>query len=146
MKIFISTPLVTERLGNKLWKLREDFVVYIDSVPVVVPAGFITDGASAPQLAWSFCAPMAGPWGEAGVIHDYLYSLVGPEVSKEYADNVLSEVGLHRGANKFHAFLAWLGVHLYGHRFFKVESAKVKSEDYYNYTNDKDKSNDLQIW
>lgn len=133
MNVFIEAPLVTERLGNRLWKLREDFVVYIDSVPIKVPAGFITDSASAPPLAWSICAPMAGPWGEAGVVHDYLYSLAGPEVTKDFADAVLYYIGLYRGAGYFQAFLVWLGVHWFGHKHFKNKY-------------DKDMSNDLQVW
>lgn len=119
MHIAVTSPLVLERLGNKLWRLTEDFKVYVDYSPIVVPAGFVTDGASAPQLAWSFCAPMAGPWGEAGVVHDYLYSLAGPEVTKEYADDVLYEIGLYRGAGVIHAFFVWLGVHWFGHKYFK---------------------------
>ena len=119
MNVLVKTPLVTERLGNRLWKLREDFIVSIDGIPIKVPTGFITDGVSAPRLVWSLCAPMVGPWGEAGVVHDYLYSLAGPDVTKDYADDVMYYIGLYRGASAIHAFIVWLGVHWFGHKYFK---------------------------
>lgn len=39
---------------------------------VVVPAGFVSDGASIPQFAWSIVgAPLGGRYVRASVVHDY---------------------------------------------------------------------------
>ena len=43
---------------------------------VIVPAGFITDGASVPRILW----PLLPPWGDKGtraaMVHDYLLDML----------------------------------------------------------------------
>jgi len=38
---------------------------------VIVPSGFITDGATIPQVFWSLLPPW-GTYGQASILHDYL--------------------------------------------------------------------------
>ncbi len=41
---------------------------------IIVPAGFISDGASIPRIFWTIIgSPWSGKYGRAAVIHDYLY-------------------------------------------------------------------------
>jgi len=73
-----TTPLDVRPLSDgKRWVLLANFsydVGYLGSGDTIcVPAGFITDFASIPKLAWSI---IGGPWGKYGkatVIHDYLF-------------------------------------------------------------------------
>ncbi len=39
---------------------------------IVVPEGFVTDGASIPRSLWWLYNPF-GPWFKAAVVHDFLY-------------------------------------------------------------------------
>lgn len=51
------------------WKLMHDYTS--DNGDVVVPAGFITDGASIPlTLRWRF--PLTGTYFGAAIVHDYI--------------------------------------------------------------------------
>ena len=120
MDIHIEAPLVVAKLGNQRWRVEKDFFVFIGLTMIKVPAGFITDGASAPRIFWSICAPMAGSFGEAGVVHDFLYSTEGPNFSREYMDEVLRNIGLYRGASIAQARLVWLGVRMFGGKYFKT--------------------------
>lgn len=69
----ILKPLVVEILpeGRKGF-LYSDFKVLFNDVIHTVPAGFITDFASIPKVAWSYAGPM-GKYTYAAVIHDYYY-------------------------------------------------------------------------
>ena len=120
MDIHIVAPLVVAKLGNQCWRVEKDFIVFVGFTKITVPAGFITDGASAPRLFWSICAPMTGPFGEAGVVHDFLYATKGPNFSRVYADEVLRNIGLYRGASTVQARLVWLGVRVAGDKYFKA--------------------------
>ena len=120
MNIHIPAPLVVVKLGNQCWRVEKDFTVIIGHQTIVVPSGFLTDGASAPRIFWSICAPMSGPFGEAGVVHDFLYSTKGPNFSRSYADDALKNIGLYRGAGKVQAELVWLGVRIAGDKYFKT--------------------------
>lgn len=132
--INILTELSTIRLGNKLWVLSEDFVVNIDGVCIEVPKGFVTDGASGPRLLWTICSPIAGPFGEAAVIHDFLYNkLCSLPLNKKFADQVLADIGMYRGASWLNATMVQSGVHLFGHRYYKVPFEKLSTTTCYNF-------------
>lgn len=133
MDIEIKTSLQTERLGNRLWVLLSPFKFSVDSKSYTVPAGFVTDGASAPRWLWSLCSPIAGPFGEAAVAHDYFYSRQGPDVTQQYADRVLYEIGRHRDAYEIIARLVKAVVQITGRKYFKVKKDKLKEGGCYDY-------------
>lgn len=62
-------------MGRNLWVVTEPFKYFIGSPNsgryVLVPAGFLTDGASVPRLLWCLIPPW-GKYGQAAVVHDYL--------------------------------------------------------------------------
>lgn len=68
-------PLIGKFVGKNRWKLTEPFEYCItDRFSIVVPIGFISDGASIPEFAWSLIgSPWSGKYSEAAVIHDFLY-------------------------------------------------------------------------
>lgn len=61
--------------GKDIWYTDDAFTYYIgpstDDKYVVVPKGFLTDGASVPRVFWSIFPPW-GVYGQAAIIHDYL--------------------------------------------------------------------------
>lgn len=71
MEFIGPDPKNTNRV---LFKLTEGFTFYLedpDGDCVEVHHGFITDGASVPQVFWSLLPPW-GSYGQAAVLHDYL--------------------------------------------------------------------------
>lgn len=66
-----KSPLQVEKIGKNKWRLLAP-LVYEGSQKYIVPAGFETDFASVPRLAWWFCAPASGNHAKPAVLHDYL--------------------------------------------------------------------------
>ena len=55
------------------WELLEDYVCYIPSFGwIMIPKGFIFDGASIPRMFWAFLSPV-GLLFIPGLFHDYGY-------------------------------------------------------------------------
>ena len=72
-----TQPLIVKHLDGKRWELMQQFTYYVgeenSNEIIVVPAGFITDFASIPQLFWSLIGPPTGKYGKAAVVHDFCY-------------------------------------------------------------------------
>jgi hypothetical protein len=90
-------PLMLEYIDGRFYKVTAPFnyaVGYPDGKTIVhVPAGFITDFASIPQIFWNIIPP-TGFYGKAAVIHDFLYktaNINGMTIVQKYADDVLNE-------------------------------------------------------
>lgn len=52
-----STSLDTEDLGVDYWVVNKEFTCVLDTAKdqyVIIPQGFLTDGASVPRMFWSF--------------------------------------------------------------------------------------------
>jgi hypothetical protein len=90
-----------------------------DTVLVTIPAGFMSDGASVPQLLWWFLPP----WGDrstfAALVHDYLLDRLqgfapgGPVAGAEdraRCDGQFLEALLTLGVPRWRALIAWAGV------------------------------------
>jgi hypothetical protein len=124
MHIEKLSNLVLEKLDNRLWRVHEPFSIritddaYVNRV-VIVPAGFVTNGVSSPRIFWSVCPPLAGPFGEAAVVHDYMYSCEGGKYPRVYADEVLVAFGYQNGASFVECGMVYLAVRLFGSSRFK---------------------------
>jgi hypothetical protein len=67
-------------LGQILYGLRnpprlellEDWTIELHGLLIVVPQGFLTDGASIPRLLWWLISPF-GPLLEGAILHDFAY-------------------------------------------------------------------------
>lgn len=73
-------------LGKDYWVVTKDFIYYIGNENsnrrVLIPAGYLTDGASVPRPFWSFIPPW-GQYGQAAVVHDYLCDYGSVNVGNE---------------------------------------------------------------
>ncbi|NOX56525.1 MAG: DUF1353 domain-containing protein [Planctomycetes bacterium] len=68
-------PLSVEYVGERRWRVVRPLRFRLpDGADVEVPAGFETDLASIPRIAWTVVAP----WdvAPAAVVHDYLYARI----------------------------------------------------------------------
>lgn len=131
MKILIEDRLQTERLGNQLWVVTENWKVVVDGVLYFVPKGFVTDGASCPRFLTPIVAPMSGPFGEAGVFHDFLFSVDGPDLGLKMSNDIFREIGIYRGSTKFRARAAWSGVACFGWKYWKKGVDKLTEKSCY---------------
>ena len=132
MKVDILTADRTERLGNRLWVLTHPFLFEVDGKLYIVPRGFVTDGASCPRLLWSICSPVAGPFGQGAIAHDWLYSPEGPDIGRFTADMVLYSIGRYRGADSLRAQLVKSGVNSFGWMSYKKGIDKLTDLSCYN--------------
>ena len=58
---------------HRRWRLEQDWTYTLpDGTSIVLPAGFVTDGASAPRLLWPLIPP-SGPLLVPSLVHDFAY-------------------------------------------------------------------------
>ena len=73
------------------WELLEDYSIELPGIGrIMVPAGFIFDGASIPRIFWTFLSP-TGLLFIPGLFHDYGY-----KYNKITWSNGLSSIGYSR--------------------------------------------------
>jgi hypothetical protein len=76
MSRFTNMLVVSPYADGKTWYLRRTFAYDVgaegSSETIMVPQGFTTDFASIPRVFWAVL-PRWGKYGNAAVIHDYLY-------------------------------------------------------------------------
>jgi hypothetical protein len=65
----------SKRKNEDFWYTDNEFSFYIGEVKdqryVLIPKGYVTDGASVPRIFWSIFPPW-GVYGQAAIVHDYL--------------------------------------------------------------------------
>ncbi|MDE1465311.1 DUF1353 domain-containing protein [Spartinivicinus poritis] len=105
-----------EHIPNKRkWVLTEELKYYSAQYQTItVPAGFTTDLASIPRLLWSVFPP-DGPYLEAAVLHDYLYSKQPAlDISRKQADKVFLKAMRALGVPGWKRYSIYYGVRLGG--------------------------------
>lgn len=93
--------------------LLDDYKVFYGNIKIVVPAGFIYDGASVPFVGWlptytPFHPDVMGP----ALIHDWLYS--SHQVDRKTADTIFYDLLVLNTAGKVKAKLMYSGVRVGG--------------------------------
>jgi len=115
------TRLVLELIDedNDLYKLLEPLIYNSELLgyTVVVPSGFVTDFASVPRLPFAYTL-FGGMAKRAAVVHDFLYSEAG-KLPRSKADAVFKEAMLVTGVSIWRRNFMWLGVRVFGGKFFK---------------------------
>lgn len=91
-----TMPLMRPDRDTDLWRLEEDWSIDFvlpdgRSGRVSIEAGFVTDGASVPRMAW-FAAghPMESPRVVAALAHDWLYA--SHATDRETADAIYAAI------------------------------------------------------
>lgn len=105
--------------GEEAYQLIEPWSFFSMATNVVVPKGFIADGASVPRALWPFMPP-DGTHRAAALAHDWLYANKGylekPNLLWERyeADDVFLELMLKALIKPWRANIAFRGVRLGG--------------------------------
>ena len=118
MGIFVG-KLRIERVDSKHWKLLEPLTYLAnDGRRIVVPAGFVADGASIPRLLWPIVGhPMNGKHAEASFVHDYLYAT---QAGKAYADLIFLEAMKTRKVSVVRRKSMYYAVKWFGHSAYNA--------------------------
>jgi hypothetical protein len=107
--------------GLKLFKLKNPHVD--DDFPdIVVPAGYITNGASVPTFLHDVISP-TGDLFRASVVHDYLY--YSKIVSRREADAIFREIVLDDTGSWLLAYLTWSTVRVSGSAYWNAAGSNV---------------------
>jgi len=83
---------ITPTSNKRKWKTTSEISYVTDSgQTILVPSGFVMDGASIPRSLWFAVGhPLMGNFARAAAIHDYLYTT--HEVSKAEADQIFLDI------------------------------------------------------
>jgi hypothetical protein len=110
------------------WELVDDWVFFMPcGTPIVIPKGFVMDGASTPRFMWGLLDPV-GILLIQGIIHDYGYRYnylwavdrkgcrykYHEGQGREFWDKIFLEVGLHVNEMQITGYLSWLMLRLFG--------------------------------
>ncbi len=102
--------------------LCDHFIVSVDGQLIIIPKGFITDLASIPRIFWAIDAPNDTESIAPAILHDYMYAEdSGLDYSRHDADRIFYYALLSNGASRLTAFKYWLGVRVFGRRFYKAD-------------------------
>jgi Protein of unknown function (DUF1353) len=114
MEHFLGPLILEPQDDGVYWKVVTEFDYDIGEVggeKIMVPAGFMTDLGSVPQILWNLIPPIGKPL-RGYVLHDWLYS-AQPYTRKKSDDILLEAMGV-AGVNSMKRWAIYLGVRMGG--------------------------------
>lgn len=122
-------------IGRRRWELLAPLMYLATDAgagAVIVPAGFTTDFASIPRALWWLYLPYGDTWGEAAVIHDWLYAtqlLEEWQFPRKWADQMFLEGMTVLGANWFRRTVMYQAVRLCAGAAWKKHAKRIAAEE-----------------
>ena len=104
--------------GTRVFRLAGRFRYRSSLGTIEVPAGTLTDGASIPRLFWPVLDPL-GPYFQAAVIHDFLYSPANHAYTRLQADFLFKEAMYNSQLDWPRRELIYRAVRLFGESRFR---------------------------
>lgn len=106
----VNRPIL-KPVGKYQFELVENYR-YRD---IVIPKGYITDGASVPRIFWSIFPPNKAEYLSAAIVHDYLTDIVIEKKSITFrsVDNTFKEMLIDLNVNKIEVNVLYWSVRLY---------------------------------
>lgn len=99
-------------VGKRKYKVLEDYDTRYKGI--IVPAGFVCDGASIPRVFWSIVGgPFSADHMTAAVVHDYLYG--AGLTTRAEDDEVFLAIMRDHGAGLIKRRLMYHAVRGFGH-------------------------------
>lgn len=96
--------VIIKPFGKDSFRLEYGYI-YDD---VVVPRGFVTNGADIPRIFWSFFPPNSPEYLSAVVVHDYLCAIASNKKDYERADKLFYKALKELGVNKVKSALFYI--------------------------------------
>lgn len=94
MSEFTTALVVSPLADGKSWVILQEFKYHVGAETsndiVIVSRGFVTDFASVPRIFW-LVIPKWGKYGNAAVIHDWLYWEQSEKRDRKTADHIFQE-------------------------------------------------------
>ncbi len=116
MSQFTTALVVSPLSDGKSWVILDNFEYHVGTENsddrVIALKGFVTDFTSVPRIFW-WVIPRWGKYGNAAVIHDWLYWKQGDKDRKE-SDYILLEAMTVLGVSKWKKKLIFLAVRWFG--------------------------------
>lgn len=129
----LKQPLtVPIKESGDIYRLEADYVIDLrpystKHIDLVVPKGFIYDGASVPRWLWSVSGlGIDGLHRAAALVHDFIYEHQGYfedndtgadiEISRKEADLIFKKILKEVGISSHKIFMAYYGVRLFGQK------------------------------
>ena len=126
--MFKSDLVVTHLIGTGSYRLKEP-LIYDGKIKIVVPAGFIYDGASVPKLFTNIFPKSGARYDRAACLHDFLYAT--KLYSRAASDKIFLEAMEADGVNLIARRTIYRAVRMFGRRAWnkvdKDESDKLIS-------------------
>jgi hypothetical protein len=110
------------RGSSRLFMVVALFRVITSKGVIGVPAGFITDGASIPEMFWSILSPF-GPWFHAALFHDWGYSRNNTTLTRAEVDAIFKELMFNIGVPWLKRETIYRAVRLFGASSYRGYSA-----------------------
>ena len=100
--------------NTRKWKTNKEVTYTTDSGELIlVPAGFVTDGASIPRALWWIVGhPYMGNYARAALVKDYLY--VTAKLTKKEADLIFLDIMTIDGVKKWRRKVMYQAVKWFG--------------------------------
>ena len=119
--VIIPEPPIQAVEGTDYYHTYEEYRITILGKEIVIPKGFVFDGASIPAAFWiSFYTPYHPRVIAAALVHDFLY--YSHLATKEEADKIFGAILGAKGVGKFRRRNMWRAVHLFGGRAWERRS------------------------
>jgi hypothetical protein len=121
-----AVPLIEPFSDRRNWMLTGYLIHRFGETPhvLIIPAGFVTDLASVPDIAESLL-PRAGEYSNAAIMHDYLYWT--QFCTREQADNLMSIAMREAGVAVWKEFLIHSAVRLGGQNAWNANRSRKAS-------------------
>lgn len=122
MSKFLDIPATCRaigvRNGSAIFQLVGEFRFRSAHGEVVVPDGFVTDGASIPRPFWNIMGPF-GSYFESAIIHDYLYSHHNRTHNRATCDAIFLEAMEEQKVGWLTRKTIYRAVRMFGWRFYQ---------------------------
>jgi len=104
--------------GSRVFIIEKPFKFQSSKGLIVVPKGFVTDGASIPKIFHNIIGPY-GSYFPAALIHDYLYSSLNEQFTREESDELFLEGMESLGVSWITRKTIYRSVRLFGWQFYR---------------------------
>ena len=118
-----STYLDIKILGDQYFEVVTPLIYIRDKEIISVNPGFDFDGASVPQVLWSFgLSPMTGGYQRAACLHDAMYS--AEIFDREVCDKIFLEAMKSDNVSYFKRMSMYFAVRIFGKLLWKKHTIK----------------------